>query len=344
MFAAPPQYARDVIKAFNQMGFDALNPEWSGGRPKRIGPAVAEHICRIAKTPPARAGLPFTTWSLTKLREFLSASGNVTVSTETIRQILRKAGISWQATKTWKGSKDPDFAEKMARVLDLYDHPPADGRVICVDEFGPLNLQPRPGKGWFPGRQARRLRATYTRTGGVRHMFGGLDLASGQMFFRFRDRKRWQEFLDFCRQLRARFPTGKLYLVVDNFSPHKKDKVTDWCEQNNVELVFTPSNASWLNRIEAEFTHLRYFTLNGSDYPSRAAPQHLQRPPRPSHRRLRAGVAEPQRGLADPDAVGAHGVRIAQRAQERIGRRAHGERRPPVGNTTSSATPTPCRR
>jgi hypothetical protein len=53
-------------------------------------------------------------------------------------------GFRWQATKTWKGSRDPDFAAKMARILDLYD-PPADGRVICVDEFGPLNLQPRPG-------------------------------------------------------------------------------------------------------------------------------------------------------------------------------------------------------
>jgi hypothetical protein len=41
------------------------------------------------------------------------------------------------------------------------------------------------------------LRATYTRTGGVRHMFAALDLASGQMFYRFRDRKRWPQFLDF---------------------------------------------------------------------------------------------------------------------------------------------------
>ena len=32
----------------------------------------------------------------------------------------------------------------MSRILDLYDHPPADGRVVCVDEFGPLSLQPRP--------------------------------------------------------------------------------------------------------------------------------------------------------------------------------------------------------
>jgi hypothetical protein len=40
----------------------------------------------------------------------------------------------------------------MARILDLYDRAAAGrlapgARVICVDEFGPLNLQPRPGRG-----------------------------------------------------------------------------------------------------------------------------------------------------------------------------------------------------
>lgn len=102
-------------------------------------------------------------------------------------------------------------------------------------------------------------------------MFGALELASGQTFYRFRDRKRWQEFLAFLKQLRTRFPTGRLYVVCDNFSPHKKNQVTDWCADHDVELVFTPSNASWLNWIESEFTALRYFTLDGSDYPSHAA-------------------------------------------------------------------------
>ena len=59
------------------------------------------------------------------------------ISRESIRQILRASGISWQATKTWKASADPDFIAKMHRGLDLYDHPPADGRVISLNEFGP---------------------------------------------------------------------------------------------------------------------------------------------------------------------------------------------------------------
>jgi transposase len=274
MYAASAQYVREVIHAFNEQGFAALDPKWSGGRPRTVGPAVRERVCRIAKTPPAELARPFTAWSLTKLADYLVEVCSIRLSTETIRQILRTAGISWQATKTWKASRDPDFAAKKDRILDLYDHPPRDGRVICVDEFGPLNLLPRPGKGWFPAGRPKRLRATYNRTGGVRHMFAALDLASGQMFYRFRDRKRWPQFLDFLKQLRRRYVRGRLYLICDNYGSHGKAEVKAWCAANDITLVFTPSNTSWLNWIEAEFQELRSFTLNGSDYPSHTAQEH----------------------------------------------------------------------
>ena len=106
-------------------------------------------------------------------------------------------------------------------------------------------------------------------------MFTALDLASGEMFYRIRDRKRFGEFLDFLRQLRRRFPTGRLYVVLDNYGSHRKAEVRAWCAANDVELVFTPTNASWLNWIECEFTALRYFLLSR---------QRLPRPPRPAGR------------------------------------------------------------
>jgi transposase len=271
MFAATEGYVREVIHAFNDSGFAALDPKWSGGRPPKFGPAARELICRTARSTPSALGQPFTMWSLSKLVAYLAEHERLRASTETVRQILREAGISWQMTKTWKASRDPDFAAKMARILALYDSPPTDGRVLCVDEFGPLNLQPRPGKGWFRREHPARRRATYSRTAGVRQMFAALDLATGQMFYRFRDRKRAREFLDFCKQLRRRFPSGRLYVVCDNYGAHQKTEVTAWCADHDIELVFTPSNASWLNWIECEFTALRYFTLDGSDYPSHTA-------------------------------------------------------------------------
>src|SRR6266542_4340005 len=216
MFAAKEETVRELIRAFNDRGFAALDPKARRGSMPRIGPAVREQICRTAKSDPARLGCPFTCWSLTKLRDYLAAHTYIGVSHETIRQVLRNAGISFQSTKTWKHSNDPDFATKKDRILALYDQPPGDGRVICLDEFGPLNLMPRPGKGWFPVGRPTRLRATYHRTAGVRHMFAALDLASGEMFYRIRDRKR---------------------------------------------------------AIEFEFTALRYFVLDGSDYPSHQAQQ-----------------------------------------------------------------------
>jgi transposase len=267
MFAAKEQTVRELIKTFNDRGFAALDPKARRGSTRRIGPPVREQIARIAKCDPARLDCPFTVWSLTKLRDYLAERKCIQVSRETIRLVLKDAGISFQNTKTWKHSTDPEFAAKLQRILDLYHHAPHGGRVICVDEFGPLNLMPRPGKGWYPTKKPKRLRATFHRTSGVRHMFAALDLASGEMFYRIRDRKRWIEFLDFLRQLRRRFPHGRLHVVLDNFSPHNKTQVRDWCAANDVELVFTPTNASWLNWIECEFTALRYFALDGSDYP-----------------------------------------------------------------------------
>ena len=271
LLATTEGYVRRVVHDFNEQGFGALDPKWSSGRPRRIDAATREQICRIARCQPSDLGLAFTVWSLSKMVDYLLKQRVVDqISTETVRQILRENHITWQATKTWKTSNDPEFTEKQNAILDLYDRPPAEGRVVCVDEFGPLNLMPRPGRGWFPTRRPSRLRATYHRYGGVRHMFGALDLATGQMFYRFRDRKRWPEFLDFLKQLRRRF-TGRLYVICDNYSPHKKTQVIAWCADNDLELVFTPSNASWLNWIECEFAALRYFILNGSDYPDHAA-------------------------------------------------------------------------
>jgi transposase len=64
----------------------------------------------------------------------------------------------------------------------------------------------------------------------------------------------------------------RIAIVLDNFSPHlttKTDRrVGDWAAGNNVELAYVPFYGSWLNRIEAQFTALRYFALDGTDHPS----------------------------------------------------------------------------
>jgi transposase len=282
---------RDVIRNFNADGFSSLYPKYKGGRPPKFTLAQRREIKKIAKSRPAEHDLPFSTWSLAKLADFLVAEGVVDdISHEGLRVLLRAEGVSFQRVKTWKASKDPDYAAKKARVEHLYaiadrEVVPEPGEpevIFCVDEFGPLNLQPRPGRHWAavggkrkePGRAPRpRMRATYTRTEGVRHLFAALELGEDKLFGHIKPRKTRGRFLEFCRYLRTLYPPSvRIAIVCDNFSPHlttrRDGRVGAWASASNVEIAYTPTNSSWLNRIEAQFTALRYFTLDGTDHAS----------------------------------------------------------------------------
>jgi|TARA_B100001971_G_C18140238_1_gene509975 transposase len=54
---------------------------------------------------------------------------------------------------------------------------------------------------------------------------------------------------------------------MDNMKTHTKAEVVAWCDQNNIELVFTATNASWMNRIECHFSPAKYFVIYNSDHP-----------------------------------------------------------------------------
>jgi len=280
---------RDVIRNFNADGFDSLYPRYKGGRALKFTLGQRREIKKIAKSHPADHGLPFSVWSLAKLADFLVAEGVVEdISHEGLRTLLREEGVTFQRLKTWKASSDPQYAVKTARIEHLYaiaDRKVTPGAgdpqvIFCVDEFGPLNLQPRSGRQWTavsgkhkePGRAPRRrLRATYKRTAGVRHLFAAYELGEDKLYGHIKPRKTRARFLEFCRHLRSLYPPQvRIAIICDNFSPHlttRKDKrVGRWAAANNAEIAYTPTNASWWNRIEAQFTALRYFALDGTDY------------------------------------------------------------------------------
>jgi transposase len=282
-----PDRVRDVLHNFNLDGFDSLYPRYAGGRPPTFTLVQRRQIKKAALSRPVDHDLPFSTWSLAKLADFLVAEGVVDdISHEGLRALLREEGVSFQVIKTWKQSSDPDFEAKKNRILHLYGlmdgtDDVLDGDpevVICVDEFGPLNLQPHPGRQWASRagggeRPRRRRRATYTRPHGVRHLLAAYDLSRDKLYGHIKPRKRRGEFLVFLRYLRTLYPPGiRLGIVLDNFSPHLSTRddprVAEWAAANNVELAYTPTNASWLNRIEAQFQALRYFTLDGTDHAS----------------------------------------------------------------------------
>jgi len=101
---------REVIHNCNADGFDVLYPKYAGGRPPVFSLPQRREIKKVAVSRPGDHGLPFSTWSLSKLAEFLVAEGVVDdISHEGLRVLLRDEEVSFQAVKTWKASTDLDF-------------------------------------------------------------------------------------------------------------------------------------------------------------------------------------------------------------------------------------------
>jgi winged helix-turn-helix protein len=99
----------------------------------------------VAGARPDTQGLPFTRWSLAKLSAYLREQGICEISPAHLGRVLAEAGLSFQRTRSWKASLDPDYEQKAARVLSLYERPPRGGAVISFDQMGPLSLRPMHG-------------------------------------------------------------------------------------------------------------------------------------------------------------------------------------------------------
>lgn len=111
---------RDVIHAFNEVGLRALDPQWAGRRPRRISDDDEAFIVATA-----------------------DAARTVNGGRERLRQLLRRNDVSWQRTRTWKESKDPDFDAKLDRIEEVTTKFP--DRCFAFDQFGPLSIRPHHG-------------------------------------------------------------------------------------------------------------------------------------------------------------------------------------------------------
>ncbi len=269
LVAADEDTVRDVIHLFNQKGLAALDPQWAGGRPRLISDEDIQVIVAAATTRPEKLGQPFTCWSVRKLAAYLAegAGRPVRIGRERLRQILHAQGISFQRTRTWKESTDPGRDAKLDRIEHVITYFP--GRCFAFDQFGPLSIRPCHGAAWARQNRPVRLRATYHRTHGIRYFHGCYCLADDQLWGVMRRRKGGDHTLAALKSIRAACPGGyRLFVILDNLSANKTPAIRRWAARANVELCFTPTNASWANPIEAQFGPLRTFTMGGSDHPS----------------------------------------------------------------------------
>lgn len=267
MWRTDPSWVRKVIHEFNERGMNSLRPRYRGGRPRRITTDQRQRIVAVAGARPDRRGVPLTRWSLPRLAIYLAEQGIVEVSPRHLGALLAEAGLSFQRTRTWKASPDPDYEVKAARILALCERPPADGVVVSFDQMGPVSLRPTPGAGWAPRGRPERQRADYNRRHGTRYVFGAYDVHDDRLRTRLRPRRRGRDVLAFMTQIRACYPARRrLYWIQDNLSANWTPDIRAFAAANKIELVATPTYASYLNPVECHFSAITQFVVANADY------------------------------------------------------------------------------
>ena len=138
--------------------------------------------------------------------------------------------------------------------------------MICLGEFGPLELRPQGGVVWAKTSAPARVRATYHRGAGTKTLLAFYDVHADALGGIFRRRKRIVEVAEAFRRLRACYPRWRLFVVLDNLRRvHDNLRLLALLRRLYITPVWTPTNASWLNLIEAQFGALKRATLTNTD-------------------------------------------------------------------------------
>ncbi len=180
------------------------------------------------------------------------------VSYSSVQRIWHAHGLKPHLVKTFKLSRDKNFAAKVEDVVGLYLNPPDKALVLCVDEKSQIQALDRtqPGSAHEEG-ACRTMTHDYKRNG-TTTLFAALNMLDGSVIGTCMPRHRHREFLRFLKLIDEQtLPSLDLHLIVDNYATHKTPAVKRWLKPHpRFHLHFTPTSASWLNMVERFFAEI----------------------------------------------------------------------------------------
>jgi len=253
--------------------------------PRSFPPDTVVEVKALACELPCTLGLPLSRFSIAEIkREVLNRGLVATIGDTTLWRWLSEDAIRPWYHRSWIFPRDPHFAQKAGRVLDLYQGlwqglplGPRDF-VICADEK--TSIQARRRKyatcPTGPG-QPMRIEHEYQRRGAGAYL-AAWDVRRARIFGRCEHKVGIAPFERLVRQVMSRPPyrsAKRIFWIVDNGTSHRGQP----CQQRlarkwpNLIVVHTPIHASWLNQIEIYFSIVQRKALTPNDFSSLKALQ-----------------------------------------------------------------------
>jgi len=214
---------------------------------------VRARILALSRTsPPTPTGLSH--WSSRQMAAFIQRTEGVYVSHHYVAKLWRDNGIKPHRSGTFKLSRDPAFAEKVADVIGLYLAPPGGAVVLSIDEKTGIQALDRTQPLLPIDFGVTEKRTHDYKRHGTTNLFAALNIATGEVFGECKPTRDGADFLAFLRKAVKPHADKDIHVVLDNLSTHTTPEVMAWRERNpHVTMHFTPVGSSWINQIEIWF-------------------------------------------------------------------------------------------
>lgn len=199
-----------------------------GAQPSSQSPTKCELVKIACDRPPKST---FTSvWTQQALSDELRRQTGRRVSRSTVQRVLSAEGLRPHRVRQWLHSPDPKFREKVARVCELYLHPPPKSVVVCIDEKPMQALTRKHPSTRAPDGSVKR-EFEYVRHGTC-SLLASFDVATGELLGKVVKRRTAAALVGFLDDVAARYPNTQVYVVWDNLNIHKEGKTKRWSTFN----------------------------------------------------------------------------------------------------------------
>ncbi|MFJ6463480.1 hypothetical protein ACIQM0_21045 [Streptomyces sp. NPDC091387] len=138
-------------------------------------------------------GTELSHWSTRELAKYLKRTEGISVSWHYIARIWREEHLKPHRNGTFKISKAPTFAEKVADVISLYLAPPGGAVVLSIDEKTQIQAT------------SEKRTADYVRHG-TTNLFAALNVTAGEVIGECKPTRNGKDFLAFLKKASDRTP------------------------------------------------------------------------------------------------------------------------------------------
>jgi hypothetical protein len=246
-------------------------------------PLQAATVVALACELPAQRAQPLSRYSTGELARLISADPSAPpLSRSTIWRLLDRHVLKPRRFRSWLFPRDPAFAAKAGRVLDLYagvwEGAPLgpDDCVPSADEQTSIQARQRRHPSRPPGPGAgQRVEHEYARGGALAYL-AAWDVRRGGVMGRGEATTGKAAFGRLVEQAMTQAPyraARRVFWIVDNGSSHRGEAAAAElvARYPNVIIVHLPTHASWLNQIEISLSILQRKVLTPNDFADLAA-------------------------------------------------------------------------